>query len=506
MNLRQYQTQMAESIRSAWSQGVRRVLGVLPTGGGKTEVAIDLIKAMASPSQRVLVVVERKVLCRQWKERLHRHGVPHVGVIQGDNTIGLSGPVLVATVQSLRTRGMPEGVGLLVIDESHIWHDAHDDVLVKHETAHVLGLTATPLREGLGLRFDTVVIGATINMLIEQGHLVRPRYFAPQLDAIEEALAGVSIRAGDYAANELSLAMRGKAIMGDVVGEWQRRASDRSTIAFCVDKQHAHELAAQFTAAGVATRVVLDDTDDDERAAIFQAFDEREVMVLCSVGVLAIGFDSPVASCAIMARPTCSLSLYVQQGGRVLRPFTGKADALILDHAGNVQKHGRLEDFEPPSDLSSIDRKTDKKPRDQRAAVWVCRHCEAINDRADDTCLECGEPRVRRTAVVVLDGELREVELGRDEPLPGPTLTEIHTFYAMARWHSNARGLAEGWAYYTTLRRFKLTKEQARVLLPPPWDRPGPLPPDEATARWFHADWQRQRIAWRKGQESKTGA
>lgn len=504
--LREYQLQMVEAIRSAWASGVRRVLGVLPTGGGKTEVAIQLIMLNATPLNRVLVVVERKVLCQQWRARLHRHGVAHVGIVQGENTIGLSATVLVATVQSLRTRGVPEDVHLIVIDESHIWHESHNDLLLKLDGARVLGLTATPVCAGLGQCFDTMVIGATIKELIRLGHLVQPRYFAPNAGEIERALARVAIRAGDYVVNELSAAMRGKAIMGDVVGTWQRRAEGRQTIAFCVDKAHAHDLAAQFVAVGIETRVVLDDTDDVERFGIFQAFDRGDVKVLCSVGVLAIGFDSPVAACAILARPTCSLGLYVQQGGRVLRPFSGKVDALVLDHAGNTLQHGLLEDFISPTELSVEDRRSGKKKRRQRAELWVCQNCEAINDRSSSECAECGEPRVHHAEVVVIDGELRTVEQGRDESLHEPAQREIKTFYAMALWHAQKKGLKSGWAYHATRRRFRLEEQQARMLLPPPWDQPIPLGPDDAAARWFHADFLRSQIAYKKGKKHRSTA
>jgi superfamily II DNA or RNA helicase len=377
MKLRSYQTEMVDAIRQRWAAGQRRVLGCLPTGGGKTEVAIQIIIDEATPTNRVLILVERKVLCRQWVNRLRRHGLRHVGILQGDNTIALSAPVIVATAQSIRSRGVPPDVRFIVIDESHIWHETHDKVLKSAGGARVLGLTATPLREGLGLRFETIVVGATIKSLIEPGFLVKPRHFAPAGDAIERALADVAIRAGDYAVDQLSSAMRSKSIMGDVVGTWQRRGEDRQTIAFCVDKAHATELCAEFLSAGIVAEVVVDDTEDQDRERIFGAFDKCDIRVLVSVGVLAIGFDSPVAACAILARPTMSTSLHIQQGGRVLRPFEGKTDALILDHAGNTLVHGRLEDFEPPSHLSMVDKGTDRRTRRTPAEAWVCKGCQA---------------------------------------------------------------------------------------------------------------------------------
>lgn len=499
MKLRSYQKRLVEEIRAAWDSGTPRVLAVLPTGGGKTEVAIAIIQADATPRSRVLILVERKVLCHQWRERLRRHGVTHVGILQGENSIALSAPVVIATAQSIRTRGMPEGVSLVVIDESHIWHQTHDTVLERAAGARVLGLTATPLREGLGLRFDTLVVGATIRSLIVQGYLVRPRYFAPASDSIAQALDTVAVRAGDYATDQLSRAMRSKAIIGDAVDEWQRRGEDRQTIAFCVDKAHAAELAAEFVAVGVAAEVVIDDTDDDERRRIFAGFDALDIRVLVSVGVLAIGFDSPVASCAILARPTLSTSLHIQQGGRVLRPFEGKVDALIFDHAMNTLRHGRLEDFEPPEALSAIDQHADKRNRRAPSEAWVCQVCEAINSLSDNICIECGRPRRRQTEVVVLDGVLHEVEVLPGEPLPGPALGDIHTFYLMALWYGRSKGFGkpEAWAFHAVLRRFKLDKERGKTLIAWEWRYADPLVPSADASRWFRADYQRNLIAAR---------
>lgn len=145
---REYQQRMVAEIRNRWAEGHRRVLGVLPTGGGKTEVAMTMIDG---ESGRVLVVVERKTLVEQWVARMRGHGVRRsIGVLQGGNTRGADAAILVATAQTICARGVPEGVGLVVIDESHIWHKTHDDVLETLTDANVLGLTATPLREGLG--------------------------------------------------------------------------------------------------------------------------------------------------------------------------------------------------------------------------------------------------------------------------------------------------------------------------------------------------------------------
>ena len=405
MILRDYQARAVAEVRAAW-QAVPRVLLALPTGGGKTECAIALAGDEIAAERRVLVVVERKVLCVQWRERFARHGFEHVGVLQGENTVMTWAPILVATAQTLRARGIPDNVGLIVLDESHIWHQTHDRVLEACGDAKVLGLSATPLREGLGARFDKLVIGATIKELTAAGHLVPARVFAPSRVQITQALEQINIRAGDYAADQLSTLMRQKAVIGDVITNWRDRADNRPTIAFCVDKAHARELADEFVLAGVPAAVVVDETSDEERAEAFAQFDRGEIKVLSSVGVLGVGFDSPIASCAILARPTLSTMLHIQQSGRVIRPSEGKVDAVILDHAANSLRHGLPIDFVPPTELSEIDRASDKKRKDaERSELTTCRNCECIYDRSEDACPECGTPRTVHTKVDRVGGE-----------------------------------------------------------------------------------------------------
>lgn len=495
--LRPYQQRAVDAVNAKWTEGVRSLLLCMPTGAGKTETALALVLAAATPSNRVLIVVERKVLCSQWVERLKRHSSAWVGIMQGENTRALSATIIVATAQTLRRRGIPEGVGLIVIDESHIWHTAHDDVLEKCGDARVLGLTATPLREGLGLRFDDIVTATTIGELMDLGHLVRPRYYAPKASAIAAALEQVNLLGGDYANKPLSEVMRAKTIIGDVVGAWQKLGENRQSIAFCVDKAHAREMAEQFQLAGIAAESITDDTADEDRARLFADFESFKIRVLCSVGVLAVGFDSPIAACAILARPTLSLSLYIQQGGRVLRPHPGKQDCIVLDHAGNTLRHGKLEDFVPPDDLSLIDKGTDKKKRRDAPEAWVCRNCEAVNDLHDDCCAECGTPRYRQTQVLVVDGELVRVDADDPQKPAAPTLEGVREFYLSCAWFAQSKEFKNphGWAYHKTKDRFRLDDDKAKRVIEWGWRSLPTIPPSDETARWLRADWQRKRIA-----------
>jgi DNA repair protein RadD len=148
-------------------------------------------------------------------------------------------------------------------------------------------------------------------------------------------------------------------------------------------------------------------TSGKERFRIIQRFRRGEIQVLSSVNVLAVGFDVPDASCAILARPTLSEALDMQQKGRILRPAEGKTDALILDHAGNTLRFGMPDNFVPP-DLNSKDRPNTKQKRKQQVMV-ACNECGYALEPKQSTCPNCGtDRRPKQSKVVYIDGDLVE--------------------------------------------------------------------------------------------------
>ena len=508
IQLRDYQTAIVEAVSLAWSTE-RRVLAWLPTGGGKTELAAALALAEREAGGHSLFVVERKTLARQAAERFRKYGML-AGIVRGEDThVRGYEPVTVGTVQSLKFRaehsavaGMLARTTLLIIDEAHIVHAHHLALLEAMPQARVLGLTATPLREGLGTVYRGFLKGPSYAALIEQGFLVRPRYFLPHSRTVADGLADVAVAStGDYKDAELSALMRRKTVVGDIVSHWQTKAENRPTIAFCVDRAHARELAEDFHAAGVPSGYVDMATPEDERAELFAAFRAGTIRVLCSVFVLAIGFDEPCAACVILARPTLSLSLHIQQLGRGLRPFAGKSDCLVLDHACNVARHGRVEHFEPPA-LEALGKHSDRKKRSEPVHdIRPCGNCGAALDPGQFECPECGHTIRRPNRVDFIDGEL--IESGEALRAVSPFDPEtVRHVYAELRWVAKERGYKNGWAYMKTLDRFQLQslpESMKRNLLPWSLRNAPPCPPSGATMRWLKS----RTIAWAKSQGAR---
>lgn len=457
--LREYQQDVIDRIRRHWEDGHTKVIVALPTGGGKTETSLAIMGAERSSGGRCLVIVDRLVLCQQWIKRMHKHGMTDTGILQGTNTTRVDeAAFVIATAQTIASRGIKHGeFNLIVIDECHYWHGSHQKIVKALDSSvRVIGLSATPLNRSMVECFDTVVAPTSIRELIANGHLVPSKVFVPGGgEQIKRTLKNVAVSQGDFKVGELDTAMRGTEIMGNVITTWQRLGEDRPTIAFCVSVRHSQDLAAKFSAAGVPAASITQENKPDERDKIIAKFEAGEIKVLTSVNVLAVGFDSPIASCAILARPTLSRSLHVQMAGRVIRLFDGKVDAIMLDHAGNVLRHGRVENYSVPPDKHALLRSTDKLPRSEQAQTGdvTCTECGFMHERGLSECPECGHIRTK-SVVRVVNGELVEMTIGINELPTGVDPVDVSQFHRKAVRYCRWMGFKTAWAFHKTVDRF----------------------------------------------------
>ncbi|MCU7865509.1 MAG: DEAD/DEAH box helicase family protein, partial [Candidatus Thiodiazotropha sp. (ex Lucinoma borealis)] len=200
--LRPFQETVIDELRSGLMQGHKRQLLALATGAGKTVVASHLIHRAAEKGNKSLFIVDRIELVDQAVTHLSETGLK-VGVYQGENTqVRESDEATVASIQTIRSRGaIPSG--FVIIDEAHILHQAHIDLMNQWSAVPMIGLSATPLREDLGKYFSNLVRGPSIQWLIENNYLTSCRAFCPTASALEKALDTVKTRAGDFAENEL---------------------------------------------------------------------------------------------------------------------------------------------------------------------------------------------------------------------------------------------------------------------------------------------------------------
>ena len=494
LELHDFQQQVIDDLSAGYQQGhLRQVVG-LATGGGKTIVAAHLGHRAASKGRKMLFIVDRIELCGQAAETFNDMGLS-VGILRGDATsYTQADEIIVASIQTIRSRSAPDWLDFAIVDECHILHGEHIKLMDAWSDKAFIGLSATPLRKGLGKYFTNLVRGPSIRELTEQGFLVKVRAYAPQADAILSALDGVgcgTTTAGyDYKDAELGAAMNRKELVGDIVKTWQEKGEDRPTLAFAVNIAHSKSIADDFIAAGVNAAHLDAYTDATERREIIDGFKAGAIKLLTSVNVLGTGFNVPDASCLILARPTLSEALHIQQCGRGIRTAEGKSDCIILDHSGNCLKHGLPHHFVVP-DLDMGDKPDPaKKKRKDKNPFIACKSCGAVMDPDEVTCPQCGLDRpVSGTRITYRDGKL--VEFGAAVNDEGSTQEDPRTFYRMAMGYALAHGQKLGRAYHLTTARHP----QARI--PWSWRDLPPLDPSPEVARWIrnrnlydHIRWQ----------------
>jgi superfamily II DNA or RNA helicase len=445
LTLRPYQHQAISELRASYREGARAPLLVLPTGGGKTIVMAEILRSVADRGRNGLVLVHRRELIAQTSHKLDLAGVAHGIIAAGYQPT--NAPIQVASVQTLARRlaQLTWSPDLIVVDEAHhavagTWAAA----LQRWPDAYRLGVTATPVRQdgrGLGSVFDRLILGPSVSELIAGTFLTPARIYAPPPIA---DLNGLKARGGDYRPEEAAERMDRPTVTGDAISHYQRLCNHKRAIVFCCSTQHADSVNTAFNQRGVRAATLLGTTPADQRDHLVRQLATGQLSVLVTVDVVSEGFDCPAAEAAILLRPTQSLGLYLQQVGRVLRPADGKDAALILDHVGNVHRHGFPDDHR---DWSLDDRlKRSRNAGPPAPCVRTCEVCFAAFAPAP-ICPCCGTPaKLSAREIRQRDGELQELareavarsrrrDVGRAR-----TLAEL---LAVAK----QRGYSPGWAY-----------------------------------------------------------
>ena len=386
MNLRDYQRDAVDGLLASTNNTGARVILCLPTGSGKTLVATTVIQRFASQGKQSLFVVDRRSLITQTKEKFEKADLT-VGILAGASTSIPKDPeVVVASIQSIRAR-QTYGIepDLVLIDEVHILHKSHIDLLLDLKETPCIGMSATPLNPALSDHFDELLIGPTTVELVEQGHLVPCDIYAPSSYVMQRKLASLNVVAGDYQKKGLGALMDSKGLVGDVVRTWKKLGKDKPTLCFCVNVQHSKNIVNAFKTAGVPAAHIDHKTSDEQRLQVFQRFALGKIKVVSSCLTIGIGVDLPEAEVAILARPTLSKMLHIQQVGRILRPAFNKTVAILLDHASNTLLHGAPTDF-VVTEIPEKEKVSKKKEHVYRA----CYLCDTVLQKNATECYRCG--------------------------------------------------------------------------------------------------------------------
>lgn len=405
LKLRDYQEQIIEAVRDQMRKGRKKILIQAPTGSGKTALTASMLGSASSKGIRSWFNVHRRELVKQSIDAFNLAEVPH-GTVASGFAFNPDPLVQICSVGTLAHRyARIRKPQMIIWDECHhIAAGTWAKIFKFFPDAYHIGLTATPQRlDGKGLDdwFDTMVEGPTVSWLIENKFLADYKLYAPS----SISMTGVKRSMGDFQRAATSEIMNKPTITGNAIKEYQKQAMGKRAVVFAVSVEHSKCIVNQFNAMGIPAAHIDGGANANERDYKLHQFKEGKVKILSNVELFGEGFDLPSIEAAILLRPTQSLGLYLQQVGRVLRPSPGKDHAIILDHAGNCERHG----------LPDQDRQWSLKGRAARGknaegpAIKICQACFAAQPPGP-SCRYCSVVfEVQSREIEEVDGELVEM-------------------------------------------------------------------------------------------------
>lgn len=325
MELRPYQREALRAINAEWEENRKHTLLVLPTGCGKTVVFNELAKEK-SQDGNVLILAHRSELLDQAQDKYDGD----TGYIKAERNSFM--PVTVGSIQTLsrRTEHYPHDLWkYIIVDEAHhSTAESYQKFLQWFPNAYVLGATATPDNSGkkaLATYYDSIAYEYPIRKAVQDGYLCRPTARTVPLNI---DISDVKIKAGDFEVNSICETLG--PYLPEIAEMIKVYAADRKTVVFMPLINIAQEFRDILTSAGVDCREVNGESAD--RAETLKWFHNAgKGSVLINSLLLTEGWDEPSADCIVMLRPTKIRGFYAQCVGRILRPYPGKKDALILD-------------------------------------------------------------------------------------------------------------------------------------------------------------------------------
>lgn len=453
-----------------------KVILRLPTGAGKSHIALRLVEAGLKAGKRICFICERITLINQIADHAENRGLPYSVIRSSDPRYEWTCNFQIASAQTIvRRKRWDQGGGfdLIIIDECHLLHKIHRDLLTNYD-AKFIGLSATPWRKDLGVYWDYLIDEIKERDLINQGYLSQWEAYGPP-DGIVDAL-NLKVTRGEYDEKETYKRFNHRRIYANIVSTWKRLSPGKNTLIFATNIEHSKRIAERFKRSGENSHHVDAYTDESDFRSILSNYKQNPGSILCSVAKLSTGFDLPSAETIIIARTLKSHMTHYQMIGRGMRTSPGKDKALFIDHAGNMERLGTPDN--PPrfclgQDIDNSNRVVNEKKR------IYCKKCGKLKKSLK--CPHCGHESKVPNTVDEVKGELQKI---------GGLFTAGYKdkVMRMFKHHELEKGYKNGWSIYMYKEMFK---EEPRHK----WPRL-PITPDNEIQTFINNRIKYQRIRY----------
>lgn len=449
MQLRPHQERAVELLRDSLRKGNKRPILAAPCSFGKTITAAYMLSEAAKKGKRGFFFCDRVKLVQQALEAFDAQGLD-VGVMQGQHQrTDYRAPIQIASIQTVARRPNIPEFDFAVVDECHVHYKSLQKIMDRYTAVPFIGLSATPYSKGLGLAYDDLIVPITPAELLDQGYLTPVDYFGGKtVDVSKVGARALKTGGTDYDPIQLAEATeKDLNLTGDIIKNWIKYADGRQTIAFSPSIKHSRDMVDQFNEAGISAVHIDGYMDDEERQVIYRAHDRGEFLVLSCSRLLNVGYDAPKVSCLIDCFPTKSLITYVQRAGRIMRTAEGKENAIYLDHAGNVSRHGFAE-FIVPDSLDNAEKRFNERSQVKKERSSNPINCPECFRQFYGMRCACGYTLPFKERIKTDGSELKKLEHKAKKQIDrGQWLAEL-SLYAYYQ------GYKQGWAAHIYRQKF----------------------------------------------------